>query len=183
MNPFLIFIIIFFSGDESMFLFSFFSATGSPNIILLFLIAILSNLSSDILLYSVFSSFGNKIIKRSKRLKKYKKLTESLFKKTKNQALALFLSKFIYGTRVLTVISLGVRKMKFSNFILFDLLALIPITTTILLLGWFAGKGADYFHIYKPILFIFPLILILIFRKWLNKTLQQSYLLIKNQKE
>ncbi len=173
-----LFFIILFTGDETMFLFSFLSTQGYLNIFALFFIAILSNLCSDFF----FFFFGDRVLRKWKRINKYKKRTENIFKKTKNQKLALFLSKFIYGTRSLTVIFLGGSSMKFLTFIIWDIIALIPITIAILFFGWFAGQGANYLHLYKPLLVIFPLIILIIFRKWVSKFVQ-SFLHTKKQKE
>lgn len=176
-----IFILIFFTGDEIMFLLSILASRGFFGISLVFFIAIASNLTSDILLFL----FGKKILDKFKykKLKKYKEISKNLLKKLKPERV-LFLSKFIYGTRIITVITLGMS-MKLKKFIFYDFLSLLPLTILVILFGWLSGKGIDLFYIYKPLIILPLLILIIfiIFKKCLNKKFVQLFLRTKKKKE
>ena len=190
MNPILyilFFIGIFFTGDELILILSYFSAHGYWSIIPIFFIIILANLSADICWFL----FGNKILNlfKWKRLKKYKQKTKLLLRKSKRPEILLFMSKFIYGTRVLTIVTFGVNStLSLTRFIIIDCLALIPITIILLSLGWFAGKGVYLINIYKNIqLSIFILVIFLIFiyivRKWINGRYVRSSQHITKKKE
>ena len=158
-----------------MFLLSMLSSRGFFGILLVFFVSIASNLTSDIL----FFSFGRGILKSKWCMKVSKKIK----KKIKPES-ALFLSKFVYGTRIITVVTLG-TSMKLKRFIFYDTLALIPITVLVLLLGWFAGKGINLFYIYKPLI-VAPLVIFIIFiiiKKCLNKKFVRLFLHTKKQRE
>ncbi len=96
----------------------------------------------------------------------------------------LFFTKFLYGTRILTLMYLSNVRLKFKSFILYNIIANFVWVSTILLIGWSAGKGislaADisnnlilYLFLIGIILMTFT-ILIRILSKLVKKWLRQK---------
>jgi len=170
-----------------MFLLSAISSEGYLNIISLFFVAVLANLSSDLFLYFV----GDKLIRKLKfkTIKKYKKLSSELFKKFKKPEIVLILSKFVYGTRTITTITFGInRPLSFVRFLVVDIFCLGIIAFVIMLIGWFFGTVIDFNLIYKNIkisilIIISILILIFLIKKWINKKFVQLFLHTRKKKE
>lgn len=187
----LLYLLIFLTGDESMFILAFLSAQGYFSIFLIFLISVLANLSSDLCYYF----FGNKILNRLKfkSILKYKETTKRLFKRFKKPELVLFLSKFVYGTRILTITTFGLDKpISFKRFLLINTLALSLIGSVILSLGWFFGGILNFPLLFKSfkILSLTLIILVVLFylikkliNKWVNKKFVQSSLPTRKKRE
>ena len=55
--------------------------------------------------------------------------------------LSLLFIKFVYGTRVLTIIYLSVRKIRLWQFLLFDAVGTVLWLGVMLSVGWLAGRG------------------------------------------
>lgn len=169
---------LFLGGDELILILSYFSALGYWNIIPIFFVIILANLSSDICWFL----FGNKILMKIKwkKWKKLHKFIKNLLRRKKPE-FVLFISKFIYGIRIITVISLGINSsLSLLRFIFFDILSLMPITSILIFLGYFAGKGTNYINVYKNIMLtIFGLFILSVFvyiiKKWTGKKLNKKY--------
>lgn len=180
---FLIFFIILITGDESM---VFLSSIHYIPFIYLFIISITANLISDIFLYF----FGNIIVKKLK-LKKYKKFKDGerkfkkLLKKIKHPEKVIFFSKFIYGTRVITILAYGRYKpISFKKFLFYNIMSLMAITFVILGIGWIFGDIIAM-YLYNGILIagLLVVVIIFIFKKWLNKEFVRLFQLTKKQKE
>ena len=64
--------------------------------------------------------------------------------------LSIFVIKFLYGTRVLTIVYLSLRKISFWKFLFFDVLSTIVWLCVIVPVGFFVGKGyqntVEIFH-------------------------------------
>ena len=154
--------------------------------IYLFVISIFANLTSDIILYF----FGDIIVKKFK-LNKYKKFNEGerkfkkLFKKLKNPEKIIFFSKFIYGTRVATVLAFGRCKfVSFRKFLVYNILSLMSITLVVLGVGWVFGDIIAM-YLYNGILITGLVVVLTLFisKKWINKQFVQLFQLTKKQKE
>ncbi len=122
---------------------SFLAAQGWWSLSTVFWVTLFGTVLSD----CIWFVFGNGIMKREafrKHEVKYQKLITKLDKKIGNRPyLSLLLIKFLYGTRILTIIYLSFRKIKFWQFVVFDFLGTSFWLFVIMLLGYFAGKGYD----------------------------------------
>ena len=102
---------------------------------------------------------------------------------------ALILSKFVYGTRVLTVVTFGVNKpIKTSKFFLINTICLMIIASVILLIGWFFGGLLNLNLFYRNFkLFFLGLLLLIVFvvisKKWIQKKSVQLCLPTKRKRE
>lgn len=64
---------------------------------------------------------------------------------TFNPSLATYMaSKFMYGTRIMFLIYTGIKKVPLTRFALYSSISAITWTTTLIALGWFAGRGSLY---------------------------------------
>ena len=135
----------FFFGETVILTASFLSAQGWWNLWSIFVVTLLGTVLSD----GVWFLLGNWILHRKnfqKHEAKYEKLVNKLDKKIGNRPyLSLLVIKFLYGTRILTIIYLSFRKIKFWQFIIFDFLGTSFWLVVIMVIGWLAGKG--YSHV------------------------------------
>ncbi|MDO8623640.1 MAG: hypothetical protein Q7R52_05335 [archaeon] len=161
---------------------SYLSVKGYIGFFTLLFICLLANFSSDMFLFF----FGKKIISRfkSKKIKDYKKLVDKLVEKVSPGKL-IFLSKFIYGARTLTVIYMGSSHL-ISNkkYIILDSIALVIINTLVLSIGYYFAINTIDFSLEYIVIFLGIFFLILYFvKKWLSNKLTQLYLHIRKKKE
>ena len=98
----------------------------------------MGNTLSDIIIY-FSSSFILKYI-HNKKLEKYKKTTFNLIQNIGNPSKIIFISKFVYGTRILTIILMrNLKLIPIKKFIFYDFLAITLINGIILTIGWLYG--------------------------------------------
>jgi len=89
--------------------------------------------------------------------------------------LSLLFIKFLYGTRIMAILYLSMRRMRFLTFLLFNTIGTIIWLVAIILVGWLAGKGvANIDEIYQRFEFVLmTLVLLLVCYKmltiWLGK--------------
>ncbi|MFA5856226.1 MAG: hypothetical protein WC867_02640 [Candidatus Pacearchaeota archaeon] len=138
-------------GEPGFISLAFLSAGGYVSIWLLFLMGTIANVLRDLFFYSLPNNKFLKKVKIPKFIlkkfdKKYKKI-----KKVENKETLLIMigSKFIYGTRTVTLLSMGVSKIKLSRFILDSFFSSALLSIFLILIGWGSGKG---FFIAKDII-------------------------------
>lgn len=131
----------FLFGETVILTASFLAAEGWLSLSTIFFVTLFGTVFSD----CIWFVFGNWIMKREafrKHEAKYEKLVTKLDKKIGNRPyLSLLLIKFLYGTRILTIIYLSFRKIKFWQFVVFDFLGTSFWLVIIMSLGYMAGKG------------------------------------------
>lgn len=79
----------------------------------------------------------NKLISHNTRKidKKLKKIDET------HKILSLILTKFIYGTRIVTIFYHSTKKMPYKTFLAYDSIALATWSLIMIPIGWLAGRG------------------------------------------
>jgi len=186
MNYLLTILFLFFSvlltGDEVLLITSSLIGNNSFHfsLILFIIICILANLTSDIILFLL----SKHLIKKFK-IKKYRTAIESFIKKVNHPGKSLFFSKFIYGTRIMTILILGsFSKMKFKTFLFYDIFALSIINILVILIGFYYSRT---FSITSARLFFLGITLIIlilfILKRWTKKKFVQLYLPTTKEKE
>lgn len=90
--------------------------------------------------------FGKYLLRKSnyeERYKeKYEKLAHTLRHVSKTRPfLALLYIKFLYGTRVLTILYVAWKKVTLQQFLIYDSLGTIIWLCVLIPIGWLAGKG------------------------------------------
>lgn len=165
----------FFFGETVVIAAAFLAAQGLWSIHNVFWLSLVGTIVAD----SLWFFLGQHLFKH-KRLEKHRQKHQSALSKLETLAgekpfLALLFIKFLYGTRILTIIYLSMRKVKFSLFLLFDTIGAIIWLFVILGIGWLAGKGiVNMLPLFKKIEYILlVLVIILILFKlgttWISK--------------
>lgn len=176
-----IFLGAFFFGETIIITAAFLSAQGIWTPMNVFWLSLAGTIMSD----SLWFFFGQYILNITHRWERYKSQNEKLLARLeritgKRPFLSLLFIKFLYGTRILTIIYLSVRKISFSSFFIFDLLGSTLWLIVIVAIGWLAGKSVVNLI---PVLNKFEyalllLIILIIFFKfgtaWLNKKITKE---------
>lgn len=117
---------------------AFLAAKGVFSLASVFSLTFLGTIVSD----SIWFYFGSNIINFSRKSEKYKDYILKIEKITGNKTfLALLFIKFLYGTRILTIIYLSIKRISFIRFLIFNTLGTLIWLPVIIGIGWFAGKG------------------------------------------
>lgn len=137
-----VFVGSFCFGETVIIAAAFLSAQGLWSIDSVFWLALAGTLLSDTLWFW----FGQTILIRLQRWERYKQKTAQLLKALERPIgrrpfLVLLFIKFLYGTRILTIIYLSTRKLSLSTFILFDTIGTTIWLITMLGVGWLAGTS------------------------------------------
>jgi membrane protein DedA with SNARE-associated domain len=92
-----------------------------------------------------------------------------------NYFLALFISKFIYGMRIITILYLGKERVTFPRFSSYNVPVTVLWTAVTCTIGWVAGRGfASATHVLGDVTYIvsvlaFVAVGLYVLRLWLNK--------------
>ncbi|MFA6510468.1 MAG: VTT domain-containing protein [Candidatus Paceibacterota bacterium] len=132
----------FLFGETVILAASFLSAQGFWSAWTVFFLSLLGTMSSDALWFL----YGHKLLSFFHRWEKYRHHSERFLKTLEritgnHPHRALLFIKAVYGTRILTIIYLSLRKVNFGKFILFDLIGSAWWLAAITLFGWLAGKS------------------------------------------
>ncbi len=139
---FAIFIGAFFFGEIVIVTAAFLAGQGVWSLGTVFVLALFGTVISD----SIWFFFGQAILRFIQRWKKGRKEVETLkmaevpLKKNTPFFVLLFI-KFLYGTRILTIIYLSSRKLNFWLFLLFDTLGTTLWLIVMLAIGWGVSQG------------------------------------------
>lgn len=137
-----IFVGAFFFGETVILAAAFLAGQGTLNISYVFILAFLATVISD----TVWFLLAKKILAWLNRLEKYKAHSERIVGKmtkyTGNKPfLALLFVKFLYGTRVITIIYLSLKTIPLKKFIIYDAIGTLIWLSVLLPIGWLAGKS------------------------------------------
>lgn len=166
----------FFFGETVIITAAFLSTRGIWSPIDVFWLSLVGTTLSD----SLWFFFGQYLLDAAHRWEKYqpkyRKLADMLEKISgKRPFVSLLFIKFLYGTRILTIIYLSLREIRFSIFLIFDTLGTIFWLAVMILIGWLAGKGiADIIPIfnkleYALLVLVLLLIIVKIISLWARK--------------
>jgi len=137
-----IFIGAFFFGEAVILVAALLAQQGMWEFSTVFFVSLIATVLSDSLCFWFGHVFFFKKKWFLKYEEKYKTSIKFLDEKVKEKPyLSLLVIKFLYGTRLLTIIYLAVRQMKFVKFFLFDTLGTVVWLAVMLLIGWLAGNG------------------------------------------
>lgn len=171
-----IFLGAFFFGETVVISAAFLSAQGVWSLLNVFWLALAGTVVSDALWFL----FGQRLLKLTHRWQsfqhKYDKLIARLERISgKRPFLALLFIKFLYGTRILTIVYLSLRKVRFRTFLLFNTIGTLIWLPVMLAIGYLAGKGiANVIPLFNKIgyalsLLVFFVIIFKVVTLWLNK--------------
>jgi membrane protein DedA with SNARE-associated domain len=171
-------------GEEVIISLVFLSAMGLFPLWWILVFVTLGEFISDFTIFSLgrlnlFHKF--KKIERFTRL--YEKADRFIIKVSKESTfLTLLYSKFIYGTRIFTLVYLSSKKTQWRKFIISESLVLIVWMSITVAVGWFAGASVKQLSLtFKKVEFTLLLLLIfIIFIVMVKKWIQTK--LLKKQK-
>ncbi len=176
-----------FTGEEVILVLAFLSAQGVLPLWIVLVFVPMGTFICDVFFFSLEKTRFVKRIKEWKYFSKgYEKLDAHIGKLTKDRHIhTLFYTKFIYGTRIVTLIFLGLKEIKYSKFFKYNIVVTIIWALIVIPLGYLAGKGyqiiVDVFRSVELGL-LFILILVIVFftiKKWIsNKLAKKSAQLI-----
>lgn len=176
-----IFLGSFFFGETVIIAAGFLYAQGLwslPNILLL---AFAGTILSD----SMWFLFGGRILPFIEKKTKHKEKTDKLLKSIEKFVgekpfLSLLFIKFLYGTRIFTIIYLSIRKIKLLTFITFDTIGTLIWLFVVVGIGWLAGKSVvnlvpflDKIQ-YSLLFLVFIIILLRFFTIWISKKITKE---------
>lgn len=176
-----IFLGSFLFGETVIIAAAFLSAQGFWSPIDVFWISLVGTIASD----SLWFLFGYRIMSFFHRWERYKEQSARLLMTLENITgkrpfLSLLFIKFLYGTRILTIIYLSIRKMRFLTFIIFDTIGSTLWLVVIISIGWLAGKSivnlVPFLNKFEYML-LFLVVVILIFRFsaiWISKKITKE---------
>lgn len=137
------------------------------------LISIIGTLISDTIWFNIGKTkFINNLVKKRHFLYNYYYIKKTLQKSTEKNKFLVFLgSKFVYGTKILTLMYAGKRGFKRKDFIIYNFSSSTIWVTILVTIGWLAGKGftkiLESFNNLRSSLTIFILLIALIYMAWL----------------
>lgn len=172
-----IFIGSFLFGESVIIAAAFLSGQGQWSPEMVFFVGLLGTVISD----SVWYGLGQYFL-RGPRWEKYYQKNERLIIGVekflgKRPFLLLLFFKFLYGTRILMIVYLSVKKLSYRIFLLFDTLGTMIWLFAMIGIGFLAGRGSanliPYINRFE-IAFSAIVVLILViklFTLWINKRL------------
>jgi membrane protein DedA with SNARE-associated domain len=132
-----------FGGEETIIVITMLAAGGIVSLWSVFIFSFLGTIISDsIWFYAGKTSIFNKMITHRFFAGGYNKLTNVMDATFHgNRFLALLTTKFLYGTRVVTIMYISREKIPFLRFTVYNALTTAIWLPIVLAIGWFAGKG------------------------------------------
>ncbi len=176
-----IFLGSFFFGETVIISAAFLAGQGLFSPMTVFWLSLLGTVASDSLWYL----FGQKLLTIFHRWDTYKRNSEKVLAAlesiTGKQAfLSLLFIKFLYGTRILTIIYLSMRRMGFWFFTGMNTVGSIIWLVVLIPLGYLAGKSvADLLPLLHRVEYgaLFLILVLLVFRfgtAWLSKKITKE---------
>jgi membrane-associated protein len=168
-------------GENAVLVVAFLSAKGYFPLWIVIIFAFLGMISIDSFWFLMTrSKWAKKVKKWNRKSENYRKLEASIEKMShKNDIFILLISKIMIGTRILILIYLGLRKLTFKKFFLYNLIPTFIWSVALCYIGWFAGKGfyslqkiSNNLFItltYVGIVIILFYVILRLLRKWLIK--------------
>lgn len=138
-----VFLGAFVGGEGIIITTSFLASRLNWNMASVFTDALLGTVLSDVTWYYG----GRYILTRMKRWEDYRTRHQATLTQIEKKAgqrpwLLLLYIKFLYGTRILTVLYLSLRRVSIASFVLFDTLGTMVWLVVVMTIGWLAERGA-----------------------------------------
>lgn len=174
-----IFLGAFFFGETFIITAALLATQGIWSLSDVFLLSFIGTILSD----SLWFFFGSKIFHITHRWEKTKaaheRFVQAITKLVGSHPFFLLLViKFLYGTRILTILYLSMKRMKFGLFFIYNSMGTIIWLSVLLSLGWFIGYSTGYVSAVKQFQYaIFALaalfIVLRLVTKWIEKKIMK----------
>ncbi len=129
-------------GDASLIFFVAFSVNYQISLWLVFFAAYIGTMIGDSLWFALGKYLEPKIEKNEKLKKSYVKIAEIIeLVFGKRHLLALTIVKYLYGTRVITIIYLAKQKIGYKKFLFYDFISTFGWVIGMGFIGWLVGVG------------------------------------------
>lgn len=168
-----------FTGEEVILILAFLSAQGILPLWVVFVFVPIGTFITDIFFFFIGKTKSVNKIKEWKYFSNsYKKIDTHIGKLTKEKHIfVLFYTKFIYGTRIASILFLGLKGTSYSQFFKYNFFITILWAMIVIPLGYLAGKGYSFIiNIFRSVelglLFVLIFIILLfIVKKWISTKL------------
>ncbi len=180
----LFFISAYFGGEELIIPLAILVGHGLWDFQTLFITTFISTLIAD-LTWFMLGRHGIQKRKFFERYQhRYKKISHFIRKIAKSELKLLLITKFIYGTRIFSIIYLSLEGLSVSKFLKLNFFVILIWLSTITGMGWMVGKGSAFFvNIYEHPLILIAGILVLVFLfHFIRNYFSQKFLPVKLQK-
>ncbi len=166
-------------GDATIIALAFIAAQGTFPIWVVVVFGYFGTLTGDCIWFLLtYLKFWDKLKRWKKFSDKFEKVDERIQKLGKKSDLyVLIVTKFLYGTRILTILYVGLKKLPFRKFLLYDGIATIFWIIAMSGIGYATGKGFQIvIQVFKNVqlgltLLVVAIILFILLQKWINKKL------------
>ena len=154
----------FFFGETVILTAAFLAGQGTWSIESVFWLSFAGTVISD----SLWFLLGQTFFKFTKRWEKYQDQYQTFLIKLEKITgqrpfLSLLFIKFLYGTRILTIIYLSIRKVRYFTFLLFNTIGTVLWLSVMILVGWLVGRGVlDAGQIFSRVEYAFTALVLLI---------------------
>ncbi len=130
----------FLPGDSLLFAAGTFAAIGALNVLWVFIIVAVAAILGDTINYSIGKYLGSKAFDNYPKIfkKEYLEKTENFYKKYGNKTIVL--ARFVPIVRTFAPFVAGVGKMKYSNFLMYNILGGIVWTALFVFGGYYFGN-------------------------------------------
>jgi len=169
-------------GEEVIISLVFLSAMGLFPLWWILVFVTLGEFISDFTIFSLSRlNLFHKFKKIEKLTRLYNKADKFIVKVSKESTfLTLLYSKFIYGTRIFTLIYLSSKKIQWKKFLISESFVLIVWMSITVAVGWFAGASVKQFSSafknieFTLLLLLIFIILIIVIKKWIQTKLLKT---------
>jgi len=176
-----IFLGAFFFGESVIITTAFLAAQGLWGLPTVFGLALAGTLASDTAWYFLGRKIYSFIRRRPSDRERQERVLALIGQFTGNNLLWFMLCiKFAYGTRILTIIYLSMRKMRWPVFVGFDTLSTLIWLPVMCAIGWLAGKSlvnlAPFLNSfeYATALLISVIVLFKLATVWISRKITQK---------
>jgi len=129
----------FLPGDSLLFVAGTFAAAKALNVLLLFCFLGIAAIAGDSINYFIGNYFGDKVFAKSRLFKQeYLEKTKSFYKKY--GAKTIIIARFIPIIRTFAPFVAGVGKMRYSKFLIFNIIGGVAWTALFIFGGYFFGN-------------------------------------------
>jgi len=176
-----IFVGAFFFGETVILTAAFLAGQGIWSLESVFWLSLVGTITSDSLWFFLGQTFFKFTYRWERYRDKYQAFLMKLEKITGQKPfLALLFIKFLYGTRILTILYLSIRKVHYPTFFLFNTIGTVFWLLVMIFVGWLVGRGtADAGQVFSRVEYTLTalVLLIVLYRiitTWLGKEITKK---------